>query len=48
MAPIGQTGTQLAQAPVTNPVFTHAVADRVENVQVHPQWGLMLSLIWVR
>ena len=37
-----------AQAPVTNPVFTHAVADRVENVQVHPQWGLMLSLIWVQ
>jgi ABC-type transport system substrate-binding protein/class 3 adenylate cyclase/streptogramin lyase len=37
-----------AQAPVTNPVFTHAVADRVENVQVHPQWGLMLSLVWVQ
>ena len=37
-----------AQAPVTNPVFTHAVADRVENVQVHPQWGLMLSLMWVQ
>jgi ABC-type transport system substrate-binding protein len=37
-----------AQAPVTNPVFTHAVADRVENIQVHPQWGLMLSLMWVQ
>ena len=39
---------EAAQAPVTNPVFTHAVSDRVENVQVHPQWGLMLSLMWVR
>jgi peptide/nickel transport system substrate-binding protein len=36
------------QAPVTNPVFTHAVSARVENVQVHPQWGLLLSLMWVR
>lgn len=36
-----------AQAPVTNPVYTHAVSDRVENVQVHPQWGLLLSLMRV-
>jgi YVTN family beta-propeller protein len=36
------------QAPVSNPVFTHAVSDRVENVQVHPQWGLLLSLMWVQ
>jgi class 3 adenylate cyclase len=33
------------QAPITNPLSTHAVSDRVENVQVHLQWGLMLSLI---
>lgn len=36
------------QAPITNPLFTHAVSDRAENVQLHPQWGLMLSLIWVQ
>ena len=36
------------QAPITNPLLTHAVSDRAENVQVHPQWGLMLSLIWVQ
>ena len=36
------------QAPITNPLRTHAVSDRVENVQVHLQWGLMLSLIWVQ
>jgi peptide/nickel transport system substrate-binding protein len=36
------------QAPITNPLTTHAVSDRVENVQVHLQWGLMLSLIWVQ
>ena len=34
------------QAPITNPLLTHAVSDRAENVQVHPQWGLMLRLIW--
>ena len=38
-------GRGLGAGAVTNPVFTHAVADRVENVQVHPQWGLMLSLM---
>ncbi len=36
------------QAPITNPLTTHAVSDRAENVQIHPQWGLMLSLIWVQ
>jgi peptide/nickel transport system substrate-binding protein len=36
------------QAPITNPLLTHAVSDRAGNVQVHPQWGLMLSLIWVQ
>ena len=28
-----------ALAALTNPIFTTAVSDRVENVQVHPQWG---------
>jgi len=36
------------QTAVTNPLYTHAVSERVENVQIHPQWGLMLSLIWVQ
>lgn len=36
------------QAPLTNPVTTHAVSDRVGNVQVNPQWGLMPSLMWVQ
>ena len=39
---------QAAMAPVTNPVTTHAVSARVENVQVHPQWGLLLSRLWVQ
>jgi hypothetical protein len=24
------------------------VSDRVGNAQAHPQWGLLLSRIWVR
>jgi peptide/nickel transport system substrate-binding protein len=39
---------EAAMAPVTNPVTTHAVSARVENVQVHPQWGLLLSRVWVQ
>jgi len=39
---------EAAWAPVTNPVTTHAVSARVENVQLHPQWGLLLSRLWVQ
>jgi YVTN family beta-propeller protein len=39
---------EAALAPVTNPVTTHAVSARVENVQLHPQWGLLLSRLWVQ
>ena len=39
---------QAALAPVTNPVTTHAVSAHVENVQLHPQWGLLLSRLWVQ
>jgi ABC-type transport system substrate-binding protein len=35
-------------APVDNPVSTFAVSARVENVQVHPQWGILLSRLWVQ
>ena len=36
-----------AQAPVSNPVLIQVVSDRVENVQVNPQWGLLLSRLWI-
>jgi peptide/nickel transport system substrate-binding protein len=39
---------EAAQAPLTNPVFTRALSARVENVQIHPQWGLLLSRLWVQ
>jgi peptide/nickel transport system substrate-binding protein len=35
-------------APLTNPVSTNAVSARTGNVQVHPQWGILLSRLWVR
>jgi YVTN family beta-propeller protein len=35
-------------APLTNPIFTSAVSARTENVQVNPQWGILLSRLWVR
>lgn len=34
--------------PLMNPVTANAFSDRVENVQVHPQWGVLLSQIWVQ
>lgn len=37
-----------ALAPLTNPIFTRAVSARVENVQVHPQWGILFSRLWVQ
>jgi hypothetical protein len=35
-------------APLTNPITTVAVSARVENLQVNPQWTILLSLVWVR
>ena len=35
-------------APLTNPVSTNAVSARTDNVQVHPQWGILLSRLWVQ
>jgi YVTN family beta-propeller protein len=35
-------------APLTNAVSTFVVSDRTENVQLHPQWGIMLSRVWVQ
>ena len=34
-------------APLSNPITTYAFSSQVENVQVHPQWGPLLSQIWV-
>jgi YVTN family beta-propeller protein len=34
-------------APLTNPILTNAVSARTENVQVNPQWGILLSRLWV-
>jgi peptide/nickel transport system substrate-binding protein len=34
--------------PLTNPVSTYVFSERVGNVQVHPQWSVLLSRLWVR
>ena len=35
-------------APMTNPVAAYAFSARVENIQVHSQWGVLLSRLWVQ
>jgi peptide/nickel transport system substrate-binding protein len=35
-------------APLTNYVSTYAVSARMENVQVNPLWGILLSRLWVQ
>jgi peptide/nickel transport system substrate-binding protein len=35
-------------APLTNPVSAYAFSARTENIQVHPEWGILLSRLWVR
>jgi len=35
-------------APLTNPVSAYVFSARAENVQVHPQWGILLSRLWVQ
>ena len=35
-------------APLMNPVSAYLFSDRVENVQVHPQWGILISQLWVQ
>jgi peptide/nickel transport system substrate-binding protein len=34
-------------APLSNPITTHAFSSQLENVQMHPKWGPLLSQIWV-
>jgi peptide/nickel transport system substrate-binding protein len=35
-------------APLVNPVSTFAFSARTENVQDHPEWGILLSRLWVQ
>jgi len=35
-------------APLTKPVSAYALSARTENVQIHPQWGILLSRLWVQ
>ncbi len=39
---------QAEWAPLINPVSTYAISERTENVQVHPQWGILMSRLWVQ
>ena len=34
--------------PLTNHADTYAFSARTENVQVHPQWGVLVSRLWVQ
>jgi peptide/nickel transport system substrate-binding protein len=34
-------------APLTNPLSAYAFSARMENIQVHPEWGILLSRLWV-
>jgi YVTN family beta-propeller protein len=35
-------------APTMNPLSAYAFSARTENRQVHPQWGILLSRLWVQ
>jgi peptide/nickel transport system substrate-binding protein len=35
-------------APLANLGSTYAISARTENVQVHPQWGILLSRLWIQ
>ncbi len=35
-------------APLTNLVSAYAFSARTKNIQVHPQWGVLLSRLWVQ
>ncbi len=39
---------EAVQVPLANPVVTLPVSARTGNVQVHPQWGVLLSRLWVQ
>ena len=35
-------------APLVNEIATYAFSARTENIQDHPQWGILLSRLWVQ
>jgi peptide/nickel transport system substrate-binding protein len=35
-------------APLFNRIAPHAFSSRTGNVQIHPQWGVLLSRVWVQ
>jgi peptide/nickel transport system substrate-binding protein len=37
-----------AIAPLSNPASMYVVSDRIGNAQSNPQWGLLLTRLWVR
>jgi YVTN family beta-propeller protein len=39
---------QAVWVPLANPIQGYAFSSRVGNAQVHPQWGVLLSRLWVR
>jgi hypothetical protein len=43
----GHRGLRFAPA-LTNSVSTFVLSERMENVQVHTQWGILLSRVWVQ
>jgi peptide/nickel transport system substrate-binding protein len=40
--------TAAPQVPIANRITTLAVSDRTGNVQINPQWGVLLSRLWVQ
>ena len=34
--------------PLANLSSSYVFSERVKNVQIHPQWGLLLSRVWLR
>jgi hypothetical protein len=34
--------------PLANLLNAYPVSERLENVQINPQWGLLLSRVWVQ
>jgi hypothetical protein len=40
--------TLAVQVPLANPLVTVPVSARTGNVQVHLQWGVLLSRLWVQ
>jgi len=47
----GDTDIDIARArrdSIAGLELLHAFSARTENIQVHPQWGVLLSRLWVQ